>query len=120
MKALPNITFTKWLTKLNQIDIDSPVTLIHVSFTKVSKLSGGLLRYDTRFTYSSGYYDLTGIEDVILLIFEDNRGMIFTTLRPYTLAKMDYYRSMQDHMFKVVVREPKPTQLSLRRLLGSI
>lgn len=105
MRHLPEIRFTKWLQKLTCIDTSRPVTLIHVSPTRICRLSGEFLRYDTKFTGERGYYDLTGLDHIILLMFMDEDGAIFTTLRPITEPKLTYYRSMLGKPFKVTVRE---------------
>lgn len=105
MNKLPEILFTKWLQKLVAIDTSQPVTLIHVSPTRVARLSGEFLRYDTRFTGDRGFYDLTGLDHIILLMFMDSSGAIFTTLRTITEPKLKYYQSMLGRSFKVRVRE---------------
>jgi hypothetical protein len=105
MNKLPEILFNKWLQKLVAIDTSQPVTLIHVSATRVARLSGEFLRYDTRFTGERGFYDLTGLDHIILLIFMDSSGAIFTTLRPITPDKLAHYQSKIGQPFKVRVRE---------------
>jgi len=106
MAHLPPIKFTKWLQKLSQIDTATPVSLIFVSATRISRLSGEFLRYDTRFTGDRGYYNLEGMDQIILLMFMDSNGTAFTTLRPWTQEKFSYYQSKVGQQFRVMVSEP--------------
>lgn len=112
------IRFTKWLQKLTVIDTSQPVQLIHVSATRIGRLTGEFLRYDTKFTGDRGYYNLEGYDHIILLMFQDRSGAIFTTLRPYTEPKHSYYRSQIGQEFEVVVREPVTTSPHYRQLLS--
>lgn len=118
MTKLPEIKFTKWLQKLSQIDTTQPVTLIHVSRTRITRLSGAFLRYDTKFTGDRGYYNLEGLEEIVLLIFCDCNGMCFSTLRPFKPEKLSYYQSKIDQPFRVVVREPVINSPHYRLALG--
>ena len=120
MNTLPEIRFTKWLQKLVAIDTSQPVTLIHVSPTRVARLSGEFIRYDTRFTGDRGFYDLTGMDHIILLMFMDASGAIFTTLRPITEAKLKYYQSMLGKSFKVRVRESVKASPHYRELMAEL
>jgi len=64
------------------------------------------LRYDTQFTGDRGYFNIDGLQEIILLMFVDCDGTAFTTLRPYTLDKCNYYSSMVGKEFDVVIKEP--------------
>jgi len=104
--SIRQITFTKWLRKLENIATHEPVTLMHVSHTRISRLSGEFLRYDTKFSGERGYFNLEGYDHIILLLFVDAEGSMFSTLRPYNEGKLNYYQSSLGQPFKVVVREP--------------
>jgi hypothetical protein len=112
------IRFTKWLQKLAMIDCSQPVTLIHASPTRISRLSSAFLQYDTRFTGDRGFYNLDGYSEIILLMFADASGTAFTTLRPYTPDKWKYYSEQIGQQFTVVVREPVAKSPHYRQLLG--
>lgn len=99
------IRFTYALTKLQRINTGMPVTLLHASKTRLSKLSGSFLRYDTRFATRSGYFNLDGLDEIILLLFEDIEGTLFSTLRSYNEAKFLYYSSNIGQQFTVELKE---------------
>lgn len=120
MSKIPEILFTKWLQKLVAIDTSQPVTLIHVSPTRVARLSGEFIRYDTRFTGDRGFYDLTGLDHILLLMFMDSSGAIFTTLRASTAPKLAYYQSMLGKSFKVRVRESVKQSPHYRQLMEEV
>jgi hypothetical protein len=103
--ATRKITFTKWLQKLVGIDTSQPVTLIHASHTRISRLSGEFLRYDTKFSGERGFFNLEGYDHIILLLFADRDGSLFSTLRPYNEGKLNYYQNSIGQPFEVVVRE---------------
>lgn len=63
------------------------------------------MRYDTRFATRSGYFNLDGLDEIILLLFEDIEGTLFSTLRSYNEAKSLYYSSNIGQQFTVELKE---------------
>jgi hypothetical protein len=60
-----------------------------------SKLNSDFIEYDTVFTDSNGiksYFNLPD-GDYIVLIFVGNKLIPFTTVRPYSREKWDFYKS---------------------------
>lgn len=100
------ITFTKWLRKLEGIDTSRPVTLVHASHTRINRLSAEFLRYDTRFSGDRGFYNLESMDHIILLLFVDSSGALFSTLRPFEDKKLLYYSSSIGQPFQAIIREP--------------
>ena len=107
MKAKPThtIRFTHSLTKLSWIKKNHPVTLLHASKTNLSKLSGAFLRYDTRFATRAGYFNLEGLDHIILLLFEDIEGTLFSTIRSFSPDKFKYYSDLVGSQFAIEVKE---------------
>jgi len=68
---------------------------------KLEDLSKEFLAYDT----DKGTYPLPKKGDYLMLIFQKNISDIFTTLRRYTLEKLEYYKSRQGQWFDIVLEQ---------------
>ena len=95
------IKFSHHYQKLIKIDNIEPVTLIQSFYTKTSLLNPEFLEYDTVY-WEAGekkHYLLDMDMPVILLMFVDSNGTLFTTIRRQTPKKEKYYREKMGEDF---------------------
>jgi len=107
------IKFSHPYTKLNNIQTSDPVTLLLAIRTHYTKLSPHYIEYDAVYDepIKDGYGHTTDTKKayypvpckpLILLIFQDIRGNIFTTLRRHTPRKLDNYQLNVGHTYTLV------------------
>ena len=100
--------------KLNGVDVCAPVKLLEVFQKHYTDLSDIYKGYDTSYLIdgvrdgvkSMGFYQLPNAL-LLVLLFEDKHGKVFTTMRRYAPDKWDYYRRMRGEEFKIIFDEVK-------------
>ena len=100
------IKFSHKYDKLDIIEIDYPVTLLEVFTKQTADLSPAFIEYDT--SYFNGkinekYKPSKG--EHLILLFKDDRGNLFTTVRSRYGNKSDkfpYYNSKRGEAFEIV------------------
>ena len=104
---MKEIKFSHVYQKFIGIDYKEGVKLIEVVPTSYHYLSPHFIEYDTRYENPEDnaprYYDLPK-DKLIILIFQDTKGSIFTTIRRYTNEKFSYYKGCIGEVFNVVFR----------------
>lgn len=81
--------------------------LISAESTILKNLNPDFLDYDTRFLsefkngafWSPGHYEIKDGPVILLLFFHLNTKTLFTTIRPYTNEKFNYYVGSQGQTF---------------------
>ena len=93
------IKFTHKYNKLKNDDgtIDSSFKLIDLIPVNLENLSEEFLKYDT----DNGLFQLPKKGNYMMLIFQKNKGGIFTTLRRLTPEKLRYYTESIGKIFEV-------------------
>ena len=93
--------------KFRRIQKNPPFTarLLQVLLLENRDVSDAFREYDTKYYDKEGtkYYDLQGRVWIVLL-FEADNGLLFTTVRRATTPKLQYYRDAQGEQFEIVVR----------------
>lgn len=99
-----NLTFShKGFTKLDHIDTDAAVVLLEVFMNKKKYLGNSFVKYDATYIRNDGQkgkYEIA-TEKVIVLLFMDRNGRVFTDVRPFTGDKLKYYSRSKGRYFKV-------------------
>jgi hypothetical protein len=103
-----NITFGHYYLKLPEVSTGMQAFLVRVEHTKLQDLPKAFLDYDTKYFDTKDntvkHYYLDNLTEVLVLYFI-HKGQLFTTIRPYTESKYEYYHSNIGNMFKVVIKE---------------
>ena len=90
--------------KLKEIDVEAAVTLLEVFLAQRKYLGKTFLEYDTTYDRNDGKtanYAI-GSERVLVLLFRDRNGRIFTTVRPQNPQKLRYYSNSKGKLFKII------------------
>jgi hypothetical protein len=91
--------------KFQKIQKEPPftATLLQVFLLQNNDISEWFKEYDTKYYTEKGaeYYPLQGSRSWIVLLLETD-GLLFTTMRSATTAKLEYYRDLQGKEFEVV------------------
>jgi len=95
--------------KFLRIEKEPPFTarLLQVFLLQNEDISELFREYDTKYYTEMGnteYYSLQGRLWIVLL-FEADNGLLFTTMRPASTERLQYYRNSQGEVFDVVARE---------------
>ena len=79
--------------------------LLQVFLLQDIHVSDGFREYDTKFYVDDmvQYYLLEGRLWIVLLL-ESEDGLLFTTMRSATIAKLQYYKDAQGEQFQIVAR----------------
>ena len=79
--------------------------LLQVFLLHNTDVSDPFSEYDTKYHSESGvdYYLLHGRVWIVLL-FEADNGLLFTTMRTATTPKLQYYQGAQGEQFEVIAR----------------
>ena len=103
-----SILFSHRYNKLNGIKTDSCVNLIDVLYIpNINQLSKNFIDYDTSYCDENGkvlFWNLKFGIPYLLLFFEDENGLLFTTLRPWTEGKERFYRRSIGRNFTVLFK----------------
>ncbi len=75
-------------------------TLLQVLKVHYTDLSEYMLKYDAKIYGSDELYPVPK-GDLILLIFQSDKNMIFTTIRRYTPSKFEYYKNLEGVVFEI-------------------
>ena len=94
---MKKIKFSHRYDKL--LEMASTPTLIQVLKIHYNDLSEYMLRYDATISDSDEMYPVPKCE-LILLIFQSSKNMIFTTIRRYTPEKFRYYKDAEGEIFE--------------------
>ena len=89
--------------KLQEIDTDAAVKLLEVFLNQKKYLSRSFIEYDTTYVSHDGQkrkYEV-GTEKVLVLLFMDRNGRVFTDTRPYSADRLKYYSRSKGREFKV-------------------
>ena len=93
--------------KFQRIHEKPPFTarLLQVFLLQDNHVSDVFREYDTKFFVGDmvQYYLLEGNMWLVLLL-ETEDGLLFTTMRPASLSKLQYYQDAQGEQFQIVVR----------------
>ena len=84
------IKFSKKFHKLRAFDVSKPFRVLDVLLVNRIELSDTFLEYDTK--HDEGYYPIRDGDYLLILLEQD--GRLLTTLRRYTPAKEEFYRSL--------------------------
>ena len=98
---MKEIKFSHQYDKL--LGMSSTPKLIQVLKIRYNDLSKEMIEYDTKiyesdYPWKEDYYKLPKT-DLILLIFQSDRNMIFTTIRRFTEKKFEYYKKAVGEYF---------------------
>jgi hypothetical protein len=92
--------------KFRRIDRKPPFTarLLQVFLLHDTDVTDAFSEYDTKYYTEKGieYYVMQGRLWIVLL-FEADNGLLFTTLRSANTSKLQYYRNAQGDQFLVTV-----------------
>jgi hypothetical protein len=95
--------------KFRRIQKRPPFTarLLQVFTLEDSEITDAFREYDTKYYTDHGieYYPLRG-KTWIVLLFEAENGLLFTTVRSLNQEKLEYYRNAQGENFDIVRRGP--------------
>jgi hypothetical protein len=95
--------------KFRRIQKKPPFTarLLQVFTVEDSEITDAFKEYDTKYYTEQGigYYPLR-CKIWIVLLFEAENGLLFTTVRSLNQEKLEYYRNAQGENFDVVRRGP--------------
>jgi hypothetical protein len=104
--------------KLRNIDVKSPITLLETFVKTINNLSAPFLEYDTTYHVGENKFNFHLIKgSYIVLLFIDSNAQLFTTIRPHTVKKLDYYNAMRGRKFMVEFKEfdrPNEDTIKLR------
>jgi hypothetical protein len=92
--------------KFRRIDRKPPFTarLLQVFLLHQVDVTDAFTEYDTKFyTENSTEYYVMQSQLWIVLLFEADNGLLFTTLRSANTSKLQYYRNAQSDHFLVTV-----------------
>jgi hypothetical protein len=93
--------------KFRRIQKRPPFTarLLQVFTVDDSEITDAFKEYDTKYYTKQGieYYPLLG-QTWIVLLFEAENGLLFTTVRSLNQEKLEYYRNAQGENFDIVRR----------------
>jgi hypothetical protein len=93
--------------KFRRIQKRPPFTarLLQVFLVENEDVSDTFREYETTYHTETGvdYYPLHS-KTLLALLFETDKGL-FTTLRPATTPKLQYYQDLQGEEFEIVVQE---------------
>lgn len=99
-----NLNFShKGFVKLDHIDTDAAVVLLEVFYNQKKYLGNSFVKYDATYIRADGQkgkYEIAS-EKVIVLLFMDRNGRIFTDVRPHTQEKLRYYSRSKGRLFKI-------------------
>ena len=86
------------------IGMASTPRLIQALKISYYELSEWMINYDAKIFDSDELYPIPKT-DLILLIFQSDKNMIFTTIRRYTLSKWKYYKHAVGELFETTIKE---------------
>lgn len=79
--------------------------LLQVLKVNYNDLSEGFVAYDTAFheDYGMKYYSLPKTDLILLILFDLEREIIWTTIRRFTPKKWEYYKGSESEVFDIVL-----------------
>ena len=102
------IRFSHVYDKLRGIDLSKPAVLIRIEMIDdVREVGKEFIEYDSKFHNSHGdleFYPLKKNLKYMILYFMDDKGLLFTTIRRYTPAKLDYYQRNYNCGFEIDIK----------------
>ena len=88
--------------KLRHIYVGEDIQLLEVFVGDSDKLSFSFVTYDTTYDENGDKHNfILPKGKVIILLFMDISGSLFTTIRRYTPKKYEYYHGSRGYLFKV-------------------
>lgn len=112
-----HITFSHWYKKLERVYGEYRLGLKAIliglfTIEDVKKLPGDFLTYDTIYESNGSYsaYPLKEGQHIVLVFFKkiddklEDKEQFFTTIRPYTSQKLEYYQGLVNKDFDVVLK----------------
>ena len=105
------IKFSHEYDKLKGLDLCAPVRLLEVFLKDEADLHPVFRGYDTAFSVvkdglmQMGFFALPKGQRLLVLLFQDKAGKLFTTMRRCTPENSRYYMASRGEFFKVVIEE---------------
>ena len=94
--------------KIDNVNIEQPVKLLQIFVTDKSKLSSYFIDYDTKYHSEEKCLPRPVFEfyklpkgTLLVLLFQDYMGNLFTTVRRHTPEKEKYYYGCVGNEFKI-------------------
>lgn len=100
----PTIFFShRTYDKLKNIDVDNPIRLLEVFSKTKANLSETFINFDATYKSTKGQNKRFNLHDGmnIILLFQDSKGNLFTTVRSYTVKKFNYYSFMRGKEYMI-------------------
>jgi hypothetical protein len=105
----PTLNFShKTYEKFKDIDTKNPIKILEVFNKTTAYMSDSFKEYDTTYKDASGrrrQFNLHNGMNIILLL-QDSKGKVFTTVRSYTVKKFSYYMYMRGKTLNIKFLEP--------------
>lgn len=102
------IKFSHDYEKLPLLWENTRAVLLRVQRVRLEDQSFAFIDYDTKIR-QGGYYPLPKAGDFIVLLFQHETGMLFTTIRRYTYEKKEFYLNHRQESFRLIKVPPEGT-----------